>query len=126
MLENVLVPVLVTERRAGGKADRARAMLDRVGLADRMMHRPGQLSGGECQRVAVVRALINRPDLLLADEPTGSLDGTNAEHLADLLVELNAEENVALVLVTHAVDIAARMDRTLAIHNGRLAAQPER
>lgn len=126
VLENVLVPVLVTERRAGGKADRARAMLDRVGMADRVTHRPGQLSGGECQRVAVVRALINRPDLLLADEPTGSLDGTNAEQLADLLVELNAEENVALVLVTHAADIAARMDRTLVLHNGGLDSPPHR
>ena len=120
ILENVLVPALA----AGGAAaaePRARALLERVGLTPRLDHRPGQLSGGECQRAAVVRALINRPRLLLADEPTGSLDRAGAERLADLLRELNREEGVALVAVTHAARLAERMGRVVELRDGRLA-----
>jgi predicted ABC-type transport system involved in lysophospholipase L1 biosynthesis ATPase subunit len=116
-LENVLVPTL-----AGGadRTERARELLARVGLAERMSARPGRLSGGECQRVAVVRALINEPRLLLADEPTGSLDGASADSLADLLGELNAEQSVTLIVVTHSPDLAQRMQRLLELRDGRL------
>jgi lipoprotein-releasing system ATP-binding protein len=118
ILENVLVPTL-TGRSPAGVEDRARKLLDRVGLGSRLSHRPGQLSGGECQRAAVVRALINRPQLLLADEPTGSLDRASAESLAQLLGELNREEGVALVLVTHSADLARRAGRVMELKDGR-------
>ena len=101
--------------------DRALELLDRVGLGDRLDHRPGQLSGGECQRAAVVRALINRPSLLLADEPTGSLNQENAERLADLILELNRQEGMAVAVVTHALSIAERMGRVFELRGGRLA-----
>jgi ABC-type lipoprotein export system ATPase subunit len=120
ILENVLVPTLVA-RGQDGAAARARALLDRVGLGQRLSHRPGQLSGGECQRAAVVRALINRPKLLLADEPTGSLDRGSAESLATLLAELNREEGVALIYVTHSPELAAKAGKVLELRDGRLA-----
>ncbi|HZE98081.1 MAG TPA: ABC transporter ATP-binding protein [Planctomycetota bacterium] len=119
ILENVLVPTLVA-KGADDVEGRARKLLDRVGLGARLSHRPGQLSGGECQRAAVVRALINRPRLLLADEPTGSLDRASAEALAQLLGELNQEEGVALITVTHAADLAARAGRVVQMRDGRL------
>ena len=120
--ENVLVPTLAdnsADGRAGAEA-RAERLLKRVGLISRLHHRPGQLSGGERQRVAVVRALINQPKLLLADEPTGALDRASAEELAKLLVELNREENVTLIVVTHALDLARQMQRAFEIQNGQL------
>jgi ABC-type lipoprotein export system ATPase subunit len=117
VLENVLLPTIPTGNPA---EDRARTLLKRVGLEKRMDHRPGQLSGGECQRVAVVRALINSPELLLADEPTGSLDAETSLALAELLVELNQEQNTALILVTHATDLAQRMNRVLQLRDGEL------
>ena len=120
VLENALVPALA-ERGAAVPLDRARELLDRVGLASRLDHRPGELSGGECQRVAVVRALVNGPGLLLADEPTGSLDAVTAAALADLLVELNRAERVALVVVTHAEPLARRMDRVFRLSGGCLS-----
>ncbi len=119
LLENALVPALPRGRAAEAEP-RARALLERVGLGQRLHHRPGQLSGGECQRAAVVRALINKPRLLLADEPTGSLDRASAEALAQLLAELNREEGVALVVVTHAADLAARLGRVLELRDGRV------
>jgi len=120
-LENVLLPAIAgTGRLPHGTEERARRLLARVGLADRMHHFPGQLSGGERQRVAVVRALINAPRLLLADEPTGALDRRSAEALADLLVELNREERVALIVVTHAWPLARRMGRVLELRDGTL------
>jgi len=122
VLENVLVPTLACTDPAqrGDAPDRAKRLLDRVGLAGRIDHRPGQLSGGERQRVAVVRALINHPELLLADEPTGALDRAAAEELARLLIELNREEKVTLILVTHAPDLANRMKRVFQLQDGRL------
>lgn len=122
VLENVLVPTLANASRSSGSEGevRARRLLERVGLGARLSYRPGRLSGGERQRVAVVRALINSPNLLLADEPTGSLDGVTADNLAQLLVELNREEGVTLILVTHSLDLAARMARVLELSNGVL------
>lgn len=126
VMENVLVPTL-----AGPKSEirnpksevplaRAGRLLKRVGLAERLHHRPGQLSGGERQRAAVVRALINQPQLLLADEPTGALDHASATSLGQLLVELNQEEGVTLIVVTHALDLAKRMGRRLRLEAGKL------
>lgn len=122
VLENVLVPTIADKRgHAGdGAVDRAEKLLKRVGLSERLHHRPGQLSGGERQRVAVVRALINQPKLLLADEPTGALDRNSAQGLAQLLVELNREEQVTLIVVTHALDLARQMRRTLELRDGQL------
>lgn len=126
VLENVLVPTLVHSGSTGSGGDetpeaRATRLLDRVGLGHRLDHRPSQLSGGEQQRVAVVRALINRPKLVLADEPTGALDQHNADTLADLLVELNKEEGVTLIVVTHAMSLAGRMGRVYQLRDGALA-----
>lgn len=121
VLENVLVPTLAGAGRSQGEpADRARRLLERVGLAERMSYRPGQLSGGERQRVAVVRALINQPRLLLADEPTGSLDRASAENLAELLFRLNREEGVALIVVTHSGALAERIGPVLQLRDGVL------
>jgi lipoprotein-releasing system ATP-binding protein len=122
VLENVLVPTLASRDRAqrSQAPDRARKLLDRVGLGARLDHHPGQLSGGERQRVAVVRALINQPKLLLADEPTGALDRASAQNLAQLLIELNREQQVTLVLVTHALDLAKRMERVMSLESGSL------
>jgi lipoprotein-releasing system ATP-binding protein len=122
VLENVLVPTIATEEAAArdGASERAERLLKRVGLGERMSHRPGELSGGERQRVAVVRALINQPPLLLADEPTGSLDQTSARELGQLLLELNREESVSLIIVTHARELAQRMGRVLELKEGQL------
>ena len=139
VIENVLVPTLAspspgfaTLSPSDGERDgvrgritesapaRAERLLKRVGLGERLHHRPGQLSGGERQRAAVVRALINQPQLLLADEPTGALDQTSATALGELLVELNKEEGVTLIVVTHAMDLAKRMGRVLRLAEGRL------
>src|SRR5438445_6787254 len=122
VLENVLVPTLASAGRASrnGAPERAERLLKRVGLGERATHRPGQLSGGERQRVAVVRALINQPQLLLADEPTGALDRASAGQLAQLLLELNREEGVTLIVVTHALDLARKMGRVFELKNGTL------
>jgi predicted ABC-type transport system involved in lysophospholipase L1 biosynthesis ATPase subunit len=101
-------------------------LLERVGLSARADHRPGQLSGGECQRVALVRALIGRPSLLLADEPTGSLDAESAGDVVTLLAETAREEGAALVMVTHAEVLAERMDRVLELRLGRLTERAPR
>lgn len=122
-LENVLVPTLVLDAQAKvGAEARARSLLEDVGLADRTDHRPAQLSGGECQRVAVVRALINQPRLVLADEPTGQLDKASGDQLADLLAGLNERQGVALVTVTHEERLAARMQEVLVLEDGKLVA----
>jgi ABC-type lipoprotein export system ATPase subunit len=122
VLENVLVPTLVCDDAALRESapERAGRLLKRVGLGERLHHRPGQLSGGERGRAAVVRALINQPRLLLADEPTGSLDRGAGEELARLLVDLNREERVTLIVVTHALDLAEKMGRRFQLLDGRL------
>ena len=126
VLENVLVPTLAGKRhdkRQGTEtvSARARRLLNRVGLGDRLGHKPGQLSGGERQRVAVVRALINQPQLVLADEPTGALDHASAQQLGQLLTDLNREEHAALIVVTHALELAQRMAKVFELKDGRLA-----
>ena len=121
VMENVLVPTLAHRSATPDDEARARRLLERVGLGERLAHRPGQLSGGERQRAAVVRALINEPQLLLADEPTGALDEATADKLGQLLVELNAEENLTLITVTHSPDLAARMARTVKLAEGQIA-----
>jgi len=121
VLENVLIPVLAQRRPNAADEDYARQMLERVDLVQRLNYRPGQLSGGERQRVAVVRALINRPALLLADEPTGALDRDNALRLIQLLMELNREHRTALIMVSHAEDLARRMDNIWRLCDGVLA-----
>ena len=118
--ENVLVPALAQGTPTPDTEQRARQLLERVGLGERLTHRPGQLSGGERQRVAVVRALINRPTLLLADEPTGALDRASAENLGQLLIDLNQEEKVTLIAVTHSAELPGRMGRTLELKDGQL------
>lgn len=127
ILENALIPTLTApaELLTAATRQRAERLLERVGLKHRLSHRPGQLSGGECQRVAVVRALINRPKLLLADEPTGSLDHAAASNLGQLLIDLNKEEGVALVLVTHSLELARRMPGVLELCDGLLAEPPK-
>lgn len=118
--ENVLLPLdLAGDGFAG--AGRARGLLERVGLADRFDHYPVQLSGGEQQRVALARAFVSRPPLILADEPTGNLDSANGKHVLDILVELNRSEGATLVLVTHNRELAARADRLVTLHDGRIA-----
>lgn len=119
VLENVLVPTLLSPATTGIR-DRALELLERVGLSNRVDRRPAQLSGGERQRVAVVRALINAPSLLLADEPTGSLNEEGAKTLADLLLELNREQGMALIVVTHSLDVARRLGRVLELRDGAL------
>jgi lipoprotein-releasing system ATP-binding protein len=119
--ENVLLPCLAFAQKSSKPADeRAFRLLGRVGLAERLDHLPGQLSGGERQRVAVVRALIQKPSLLLADEPTGALDRQSAAEVGQLLVELNREEGVTLITVTHSPELAQRMGRTVTLTDGKL------
>lgn len=122
VLENVLVPTLATDNEVvrDGAPDRAHRLLERVGLGGRLRHRPGQLSGGERQRVAVMRALINEPQLLLADEPTGALDRVSAEQLGQVLLQLNRETGVTLIVVTHSLELARKMERVLELRDGRL------
>ena len=116
-----MLPALAFDRRVSDEIhSRARKLCDRVGLSKRIDHLPGGISGGERQRAAIVRALIMRPKLLLADEPTGSLDRTTATDIADLLVELNREEGLALITVTHAEDVAARMGSAVHLSGGAL------
>ncbi len=122
LLENALMPTLAFHQKVNADELRQRAikLLDRVGLIKRQDHRPGQCSGGECQRAAVVRALINSPELILADEPTGSLDQASAENLTELLLELNQEEGVAFIIVTHSSDLVKKIDDKYSLVNGSL------
>jgi ABC-type lipoprotein export system ATPase subunit len=122
VLENVLIPTLAA-RDGSSQSEacaRAKTLLARVGLEDRMSYRPGELSGGQRQRVAVARALINEPKLLLADEPTGSLDEGTSQSIADLLAELNRDQGVTLIVVTHSHELAARIGRVMDLSGGTL------
>jgi lipoprotein-releasing system ATP-binding protein len=119
-LENVMMPQLIAGTPEGRAHDRARELLDMLGLAARVEHKPAQLSGGEQQRVAVARALANRPLALLADEPSGNLDPDTSERLHDALFRVCQEERAAMVLVTHDLGLAARADRVLRLHGGQL------
>jgi lipoprotein-releasing system ATP-binding protein len=119
-LENVAMPQLIAGVATCDAKIRAEQLLTRVGLAERLQHRPAELSGGERQRVAIARALANSPRLVLADEPTGNLDDTTAEQVFELLLELNQELDTAFVIVTHDNALAAKLPRTLSLHHGVL------
>lgn len=119
VLENVLIPCMALRDRQAGTVERASSLLERVGLGPRLDHRPAALSGGERQRAAVARALINKPSLLLCDEPTGSLDSNNSEAVADLLFELHEQEGAMLIGVTHSAHLAKRFDRHFELQGGR-------
>jgi putative ABC transport system ATP-binding protein len=120
LIENVELPLLLAGQRAAAIEPDARRLLDRVGLGHRLTHYPRQLSGGELQRAAVARALIHRPALLVADEPTGNLDSDNGRRVLDLLVELNRETGITMILATHAPEIAAAATRVIRMRDGRI------
>jgi ABC-type lipoprotein export system ATPase subunit len=121
VLENTLVPALAFHREPDREtSDRAAGLLQRVGLGDRLTHRPSELSGGERQRVALVRSLVLQPAFILADEPTGSLDPETAAHMAELLLEMNRSQKLTLIVVTHSMELAAMMGRVLKFDSGRL------
>jgi ABC-type lipoprotein export system ATPase subunit len=121
VLENVMLPLRYIK---DGKAGRQRAieLIDRVGLSDRVKHRPAELSGGQAQRVAIARSMVNRPSVILLDEPTGAVDTETAQQLVDLLKQLNREEQVTLVLVTHDLDVAGQANRRIRLKDGKVLA----
>jgi ABC-type lipoprotein export system ATPase subunit len=120
LLENVLIPTLLEKSAKAEKMGYAEELLNRVGLWEHRHKLPGQLSGGECQRAAVVRSMINRPSLILADEPTGALDHKNVETMSELLLQLNRDEKVTLILVTHSRELASAMGTVYQISEGKL------
>ncbi len=120
VLENVLLPTMAEGPTPSERLVRAKTLLERVGLEKRLAHRPAELSGGERQRAAIARALINRPTLLLADEPTGNLDRTTSSTVARLLLELQVQENTMLIVVTHSMELAAMLGKRYELDDGRL------
>ena len=117
-IENVIMPALIAGKKLSDSTQRAEYLLERVGLSNRINHRPGELSGGELQRVAVARALINEPAIVLADEPSGNLDHRNSEMLHDLIWNLANEHNCTFVIVTHDMSLARRADRVMHLRDG--------
>ncbi|QEY25887.1 lipoprotein-releasing ABC transporter ATP-binding protein LolD [Neisseria zalophi] len=120
-LENVMMPLLIGKKPKAEAEERATAMLDKVGLKARMLHRPSELSGGERQRAAIARALVTQPKCLLADEPTGNLDRKNAQNVLDMMLDLKNELGTSLIVVTHDDELAYRFDRVLTMHDGCLS-----
>jgi ABC-type lipoprotein export system ATPase subunit len=120
LMENVLLPVLPQGKVSHEQKEWAEYLVKKVGIWEQRNQKPSEMSGGECQRTAVVRALINKPELILADEPTGALDEENAFALSDLLIELSEAENISLVTVTHSSELAAKMDKKYLLKNGQL------
>lgn len=123
-LENVMMPMLIGRQNKTEAKDRAEKILDAVGLSHRITHRPSTLSGGERQRVAIARALVNNPALVLADEPTGNLDHKTTESIFELIQTLNAEQNIAFLLVTHDMSLAQKLSRCLTMQDGILKEGP--
>ncbi len=121
--ENILIPTIPQKRRDREVKGYAEKLMKKVGIWEYRDKLPGKLSGGECQRAAIVRAMINRPSLLLADEPTGALDGENVDNLADLLIQMNKEEGLTVIMVTHSEKLASRMQRVYRINEGVLVDQ---
>ena len=119
-LENCMMPLLIRRVRRDEARERATVMLTRFGLEDRLDHKPPELSGGECQRVAVARAIIGEPDIILADEPTGSLDSVNSRNLSSMLLQLGKEQGSTVIIVTHDKEIASMTERTISIIDGRI------
>lgn len=119
-LENVMMPMLIGKQNKREAQDRAEKMLQAVGLSHRITHRPSALSGGERQRVAIARALVNNPALVLADEPTGNLDQATTESIFELIKQLNAEQGIAFLLVTHDLNLAAKLNRRFTMRDGVL------
>lgn len=124
-LENVAMPLLIAEVEPKEASNRAKELLDLVGLKERLHHRPSELSGGERQRVAIARALVNHPDCVLADEPTGNLDDETAEQVFEVMRSLNKTFKTSIIVVTHDSNLAAKLDRTLLLHGGRLQPSPQ-
>ena len=122
-IENVMMPLLISGRSKREAADAAAGILEKVGLANRLSHRPGELSGGEQQRVAVARAAVHLPEVILADEPTGNLDRNTGEKVFDLLLDLNQSLGITLVVVTHSMELAGKMKRVLHLLDGELISE---
>ena len=120
LLENVLLPLLPQGKVSKEQKEWAEYLIKKVGIWEQRNQKPSEMSGGECQRTAVVRALINKPELILADEPTGALDEDNATALSELLIQLSDEEKITLVTVTHSTELAEQMDKKLILKNGKL------